>query len=1074
MEFRLLGPLEVRAGDGPVPLGAPKQRALLAFLLLHANRVVAQERLIDEVWGESPPVTAAKSVQHYVSRLRKVLPAGTLVTQRPGYLLEVEPDTLDVARFERLVDESQSAEPARAATLLREALGLWRGPPLAELRDEPFARLEAERLENVRLAALEQRIEADLALGRHGQLVGELETLVREHPHRERLRGQLMLALYRAGRQADALEAYRDARDALDELGLEPGAALRRLERQVLTQDAVLDPGSFPAALPGPLVPASPFPFVGRSRELDELRALLERAEGGEGSFVLLAAEAGGGKTRLVRELAQEAAARSALVLYGVADAVVTTPHQPLREWLESLLRACDEKTLAGSLGAGSEVLARLVPELQRLTGPPPPTGTPADDRYLLQLAAIELLRRLGRSRPLLLVAEDVHWADGETLHLLRRLARSAPEERLLVVASHRAEDGEIGPAFSEMLADLSRAESIVRLSLGRLSADDVGAFIRAATDVEAPAELASALGELTGGTPLLLCELWRELRDEGALEVSGGGLRLRRPPAELRGPERLRDIVRQRLARLGPETAATLELAAAAGPRFELGVLGEAAAVRDAVATGLVEELPESVPAARFTHELVRRAIYDRIPVIARAELHLRVGEALERLHRTDLARVVAELAHHFTLAAPVAGVERAVDYNLRAADAALAAAATDEGAARLSTALELGIADPRERARTQIELAHLLHQLGRGPEAEAMLARSLDAATGLEERGVAARALVQRIGMRIGDSALDLEDGRKVAEAAIETLEQVGSARDLAVARRYHGLVLQGLGRCGESVPVLERALVDADESGDRLIRRRVVGALVHSICGGPTPVTQGMNRAEELLRSSTGDRMLTAILERFLAFHYAMAGRFDDARDALRTSSPVLDDVRNDTIVWTYRWTAALARELVGDDAGAEHELRGRWRSFDELGEQATDDRAMQSAYLLALLYCDRGRWDDAEECLAYGRSVPTNRLHTAAFRLAAEARLAARRGRQAEALELARGGVASAERGDNLNFRARTWLALAEVQRARGAAEEAEAAVAEAIRLYEAKGNLAAVARLGDPGAVTTGS
>jgi tetratricopeptide (TPR) repeat protein len=341
-------------------------------------------------------------------------------------------------------------------------------------------------------------------------------------------------------------------------------------------------------------------------------------------------------------------------------------------------------------------------------------------------------------------------------------------------------------------------------------------------------------------------------------------------------------------------------------------------------------------------------------------------------------------------------------------------------------------------------------------------MLARSLDAATGLDERGVAARALVQRIGMRAGDSALDMEEARTVAETAIATLEQVGSARDLAVARRYHALTLQALARFGESVPVLERALADADASGDRLVRRRVAGALGHSICGEPTPVADEMHRIEELLRSTAGDSILTAILERFLAFHYAMAGRFDDGRQALRTSSPILDEVHHDNIVWTYRWTAALARELVGDRAGAEHELRERWRSFDELGEQETDDRAMLSAYLLALLYCDGGRWDEAEECLAYGRSVSTTRPHTAAFRLAGEARVAAHRSRSEEALALARRGIASAETGDNLNFRARTWLALAEVQRAAG--ESPVAAVAEALRLYEEKGNVAAAEQL----------
>ena len=259
MEFRLLGTLEVRTGKDPLPLGGPKQQALLALLLLNANRVLGRERLIDELWGTDPPETAVKAVQVYVSRLRKLLPDGMLVTRPPGYLLELEPEALDVQRFERLIAEARGSDPAGAAGLLREALGLWRGPPLAEFADRPFARVEAARLEDIRRTALEERIEADLTLGRHADLVGELEVLIAEHPQRERLREQLMLALYRSGRQAEALDAYREARAALDELGIEPGAALRRLEKQILTQDPALQPARerLFAAGQGDRIPAS-------------------------------------------------------------------------------------------------------------------------------------------------------------------------------------------------------------------------------------------------------------------------------------------------------------------------------------------------------------------------------------------------------------------------------------------------------------------------------------------------------------------------------------------------------------------------------------------------------------------------------------------------------------------------------------------------------------------------------------------------------------------------------------------------------------------------------------------------
>jgi DNA-binding SARP family transcriptional activator len=203
MKFRLLGPLEVAEQDRLLALGGRKQRSLLAVLLLQANEVVSTERLIDEVWGESPPSTVGKSVQVYVSRLRKQLGGDRLITRAPGYLLRVDPSELDVACFERLLAEARRLDPEPAAERLRKALDLWRGPALADLSYEPFAQSSIARLGELRLVALEQRIEAELAIGRHAELAGELDALVAQHPLRERLRGHLMLALYRSGRQAE-------------------------------------------------------------------------------------------------------------------------------------------------------------------------------------------------------------------------------------------------------------------------------------------------------------------------------------------------------------------------------------------------------------------------------------------------------------------------------------------------------------------------------------------------------------------------------------------------------------------------------------------------------------------------------------------------------------------------------------------------------------------------------------------------------------------------------------------------------------------------------------------------------
>jgi DNA-binding SARP family transcriptional activator len=253
VDFRLLGPLEVVRDGRPVSLGGRKPRALLAILLLHANEVVPADRLIDALWGESPPGTAANTLQAHVSQLRKALAGrtsaasdGRILTQSPGYVMRLDAQELDVGRFEHLVAHGRRALAAGdvevAARLLREALGLWRGPALAEFAYEPFAEHEIARLEELRLVALEERIEADLAAGTHPELVPELEQLTAEHPLRERLRGQLILALYRAGRQADALRVYQETRRTLvEELGIDPSPALQQLERAILVHDPALE-----------------------------------------------------------------------------------------------------------------------------------------------------------------------------------------------------------------------------------------------------------------------------------------------------------------------------------------------------------------------------------------------------------------------------------------------------------------------------------------------------------------------------------------------------------------------------------------------------------------------------------------------------------------------------------------------------------------------------------------------------------------------------------------------------------------------------------------------------------------
>jgi predicted ATPase/DNA-binding SARP family transcriptional activator len=353
-EFRMLGPLEVVAGGAPVAVGGVKARALLAFLLLHRGRVVSRERLVDALWGERPPRAVAAELRVYVAKLRKGLRPDLLVTDEDGYALLVDGDQVDADRFERGAREGgerlAGGDAASAAGVLAEALALWRGPVLADLADEPWVAAEAGRLEELRLVALEERLEADLALGRHAWVVAELERLVAEQPYRERLRAQLMLALYRCGRQSEALELYRQtARVFAEELGIEPGPELRARERAILNHDPAL---RLRQLAPGNL-PVPPTSLIGRRRELDELVALLARPET---RLLTLTGPGGSGKTRLALELAAQLEtelggpayfvdlaplAEPGLVLSAIARTlgVEHVGAAPLRETLTSVLR---------------------------------------------------------------------------------------------------------------------------------------------------------------------------------------------------------------------------------------------------------------------------------------------------------------------------------------------------------------------------------------------------------------------------------------------------------------------------------------------------------------------------------------------------------------------------------------------------------------------------------------------------------------------------------------------------------------------------------------------------------------
>ncbi|MEN3312824.1 MAG: hypothetical protein V7645_2153 [Actinomycetota bacterium] len=414
MDYRILGPLEALDGERQLPLGGARQRAVLALLLLHGNETLTRDVIVDELWGDEAPPTAAKVLQNCVSALRKELPPDTIRTVAGAYGLALEPGELDRDRFERLLAEGRAALEAgdhtEASDQLRRALALWRGAPLSDLSYEPFAQDEIKRLEELHIAALEDKIESELALGRHDGLVPELEALVTRHPLRERLRAQLMLALYRAGRQAEALDAYRAARRTLlAELGIEPGRPLRDLEHAILEQVPALDAAPRqvqPVLRPGR---AAASPLEGRTEELGLLEAGLDDALAGRGRLFVIVGDAGTGKTRLADELASTAKQRGARILWGRGWAGGGAP--PYWPWTQALRDAL----------------------------PTASAEEPAEQFRFFE-AVTQALRDQTAVQPLLVVLDDLQAADEASILLLEFVATELPEMSALVVALGRPE----------------------------------------------------------------------------------------------------------------------------------------------------------------------------------------------------------------------------------------------------------------------------------------------------------------------------------------------------------------------------------------------------------------------------------------------------------------------------------------------------------------------------------------------------------------------------------------------------------------------------------------------------------
>jgi DNA-binding SARP family transcriptional activator len=793
MDFRLLGPLEVVEHGRSLVLGGTKQRALLALLVLHAGEVVATERLIDELWGESPPATVAKSIHVYVSRLRGQLGEDRIVTRRPGYALRADLAEIDLARFEALVAEAAGAEPRRAGEALREALGLWRGPPLADLGYEPFAQGTITRLEELRLGALERRLDADLATGRHADVVGELEMLAAEQPLREGVHGRLMLALYRCGRQAEALDAYQAARRALvDELGVEPGRALRDLHQAILEQDPSLELDPAPGApAPGGAV------FVGRERELAELSGALDDALAGRGRIVLVAGEPGIGKSRLTDELGARARSRGAAVLVGRCwEAGGAPAYWP---WIQALRGHAGERE--------AQTLRDVIPDL-------PDTETEGA-RFRLFEAVSAFLRRATHERPVVLVLDDLHAADEPSLLLLRFVARESAAARLLVVCAYRDADPTLREPLAPAIAEILREPHARQIAMAGLGETDVARYLECSAGIEPPPGLVRAIHEETEGNPLFVVEVVRLLEAEGRIE--GADALVRIPPTA-------RAVIGQRVGHLSEPCRVVLAAAAVLGREFGLDVLarlcalprGELLDVLDeAVAERVLTELPGSPGRLRFGHALIRDALYDELSPGRRLGLHEQAAEAIESVSAADLEPHLAELAQHYHVAAVG---EQALSYARRAGDRAADQLAYEE-AARLYELALTHAGDPATRCDLLLAVGDARARAGDTSAAKPAFRGASELA---ERHGLAehlGRAALGYGGRILWDVSRDDEQLVPLLERALTALGPADSAlRVRLLARLAGGPLRDSRFPPARKAALSEEALAMARRLGDR----------------------------------------------------------------------------------------------------------------------------------------------------------------------------------------------------------------------------------------------------------------
>lgn len=911
MRFRALGPLEVHDREGrSIEVGSAKLRTLLTLLLTEAGRVVATDRIVDELWGERPPATATGTLQSYVSNVRRLIGRDVLITRAPGYLVVADDESLDLLRFPRLVDAgTRSLGEGRlleAEESLVAALALWRGTPLLDLADGPRTTAERARLEDLHVSAREQLALVHLRSGRPDRAAADLERLVAEQPLRERMWTALAQSLYAAGRQADALEACRKcARILRDELGLDPGPELREVEAALLRQDPALTAASPAAAVPVQRAPsgdAAPDqddrPLVGRRGERARLRAALAEVTRGSGGVLVLEGEAGIGKTRL---------AEAATAMAGAQG------------WRAAWSRCADD--------AGAPALWPWTQLLQQLDSgalSAPALDDPDRSRFSLFQDLRARLQAAAAQAPLLVVLDDVQAADTTSLQLLALLAQHLDGIRVLLVLTVRTVGEELAEPVVESLATLAREPRVQRLQLQGLGEGDVRELLSSRLGMDQES-LAREVHARTDGNPFFVVELAQLMRSEQQLGVGA-------PPV----PPSVRDVLARRVARLPAPTVELLQLSAVVGRDVDLPLLQSAAELgaeqvisllEPAVAAGVVTE--DALHWQwRFSHALIQETLLAGLSRIDAARLHARVVRALESGPRSDVAR----LAHHCWAAVPVLGTEPARRYATLAAAQARHRLAHAEAAAHTRRALSLlGPADARERQDLLVVLGEDLLRSGHLQQAQDVVGEALALA---RELGDPAR-LAEAASVWGGVTAWNWRPYGVVDEELVALLEELADQAgedDPALRARLLGTLGVELAysrRREDGVAYALQAVDIARGTGDPVILGRALNNYGIVAWGSADRVERRLAAADESLALS--GRGLPARTEFFALLH----------RGPLRLHLGDADGFRAD-LAAARRLAAGLTGpevrpQVVYQEAGLAM-LIGDWEVAEELAMQA----------------------------------------------------------------------------------------------------------------------------------------